>query len=513
MYFFINKYLFSSAIAVLLFQFCSCMTIFPMGQDTFSFMISTSPRTEVEKILCTRESDDNSTCFFSNIDNSFGFYQELNEMVDNKKSEIKKIYFKNSEMKNIPKELTDKFINLETLDASQLRLARLEKIDFFSFCKIKYLNASHNKISDISSTNIPPFMNRLINLDLSHNVIDRIDDDAFTLNVNLKYLNLSHNRIGKISTGFLKVMQNLEILKLDNNRITEITGFLSGIQMNLIELHLQNNNLKKFNPSIFPLATYLDLSFNDLEDVLDVSGSSFLSQLNIKSNLLSHLKINKKLQFLDASDNEEKSFKINFNENKILSQLNLSNLDIPNYGKILKDISSLSNLTFLDFSKNSLEIFNFEEAKLPPSIEFLNLRQCSIYLLENWKNLIIFLPKLKSIDIRGNYLHCDDLLSIVKKYLKYDIIAGFDENIEENEFIAKNCASDHHKHKELEHSETKSENKILWLFLIICLLGYVIGALFYANKRFNIFNRVVTRSSGNGFIRHEFEPTTFNLQE
>ncbi|MFT8104066.1 hypothetical protein, partial [Salmonella enterica] len=86
--------------------------------------------------------------------------------------------------------------------------------------------------------------------------------------------------------------------------------------------------LKKFNPSIIPLTSYLDLSHNEIEEDLDFSKNN-LTELKVSNNLLQNLKINKNLFILDASSNEGSSFQIDFNGNKELNKLILSNLNIP----------------------------------------------------------------------------------------------------------------------------------------------------------------------------------------
>lgn len=461
-----------------------------------------------EGFKCAREND-NSTCYFTGITESYYFYSDLEtySRVDSNRPLIKNIYFKNSKMNNIPKELTIYYKSLTILDASKLRLSRVENQDFFSDCKIQHLNASYNKIHEIPK-GLNNGMRDLSNLDLSHNIIDRIDDEAFNYKENLKFLNLSNNRIGKISMSFLYNLRGLEILKLDNNRITEITGYVEDLSMNLKELYLQNNNLKQFYPRIIPSATYLDISFNEIEDDLDFSTSKLI-ELYVKSNLLPSLKINRELQILDASDNEEKTFKINFNSKTDLKKLSLSNLDIPSFKNILKSTQNLHNLTFLDLSKNSLGNFDLADLYLP-SVETLSLRQCSIFTFKNWDELLNIFSRLKSIDIRGNYIKCEEMQSIVDKFRESGIIAGLKDQ-DEKDFVKKNCASDHHKHKEQEFEDKKVEVKVLWAFLILFLLGYVAGACYFVNKRYGIISRLKERNNKISYSNHhEIDTSQFS---
>ena len=234
-----------------------------------------------------------------------------------------------------------------------------------------------------------------------------------------------------------------------------------------------------------------------------------LIELYVKSNLLPSLKLNRELQILDASDNEEKTFKINFDSKPDLKKLSLSNLDIPSYKSILKSTQNLHNLTFLDLSKNSLGNFDLADLYLP-SVETLSLRQCSIYSFKNWDELQSIFSRLKSIDIRGNYIKCEEMQSIVDKFRASGFIAGLKDQ-DEKDFVKKNCASDHHKHKEQEFEDKKVEVKVLWAFLIFFLLGYVGGACYFVNKRYGIINRVRQRTNENSYSsHHEIDTSLFS---
>lgn len=459
---------------------------------------------------CAREEGNNSTCSFSDVTESYYFYSDLNTYAQSHTDlgSITNIYFKNSKLNNIPKELTIHFPNIVWLDASNIRLSRLEKQDFVGSCKIKFLNASFNKIHEITKDiNHISGMRDLNNLDLSHNIIDRIEDNAFHYRETFLYLNLSNNRIGKISSNFLKSLKGLEILRLDNNRITEITGNIDDISMNLKELYLQNNNLKIFYPSIIPTATYLDLSFNDLQDDLDVSATK-LEELYVKSNLLPSIKLNAELEILDASDNENQNFIFKLNFKSGLKKLSLSNLDVSSMKNIFAEIKNCYNLMLLDISKNNLGTFNFGDFYLP-SLETLNLRHCSMYSIINWDKVTTAFKRIKSIDIRGNYLHCDFMEDFVSKYSKSVTIEGL-KDVSEKDFVSKNCASDYHKHKEAEHDSTKVEANILWFLVIFFLLGYIVGGLYFANKRFYLIQKVKERVTARGSFHNEIDTSQFN---
>lgn len=428
-------------------------------------------------------------------------------MVDFGKTKITKIYFKKCELTNIPKELTMRFSNLINLDASSIRLARLMNYDFVEYTRIKFLNVSFNHISSLVKKGIPIFMNKLISLDMSHNVIDRIDDDVFTYYEDFKILNLSYNHIEKIGFEFLKSVRGLEVLKLDNNRIKEIYGDSDDLRMiSLKELHLQNNKLIIFNPWIIPSASYLDLNQNKIFEYLDFSINN-LNELYINNNQLEGIKINQNLLILDISSNTySTNFDINFNDNKVLQKLILSNLGNQNYVKYLKYLPQLHNLTYLDISQNKLEKFDFNSANLPKTLQTLIMLLCEIHSLTGYENFEKVLPNLKSIDIRGNNLHCDDMKDFVTKVNK-SLLVRFNELESADDYIKTHCNSEHFIHKEkdlLRQIEEKGSNKVLWAFVIIMLLGYVIQALYFINERFNVAEKIRERTIGNRNSHHSF---------
>ncbi|KAG5681914.1 hypothetical protein PVAND_011318 [Polypedilum vanderplanki] len=439
--------------------------------------------------FCIFDTENPTTCSFRDITDSTHLFRILsNNPVT---SNIKKIYFQRTTLTHLPKELTIAYTALDELDASYVYLWRFTNIDFAQTTKFKKLNMSHNQIHRVSSFASNGMIN-LENLDLSHNMIQSIDNDGIVYNENLKYLNLSDNRIGKLDRNFFKNIRSVKILNLSNNKISSLSCETCDFEMSFEEFYLQNNQLISFNPDFIKSTFIFDVSNNAITGEIDFSNSKLI-ELNIRGNALQYLTINDDLEMLDASDNTERSFDISFGNNKKLISLALANLDIVHYENIFAGLHQFEKLLNLDLSENNLEFFDLKAHNLPQSLQTFNLRRTDLHSLLNWKSLYSILPNLKEINIVDNYFSCSELPSILESLQEFNVnISGLSAANDKNKFVQQNCAADSHRKRN--HSkgacvQKSSNNTILWILLIICLSGYFIGAVIYANKVYNFIEK------------------------
>lgn len=110
------------------------------------------------------------------------------------------------------------------------------------------------------------FNSELLQLDLSHNVLEIIQYDLSILR-NLETLILSHNRLRYVAAP---VLGRLEVLNLSYNYLNVIPSeFFKGVG-NLTHIDLSNNRLIYFSPSQYPKTlSYLYLMHNKLS-ALDI---------------------------------------------------------------------------------------------------------------------------------------------------------------------------------------------------------------------------------------------------
>jgi Leucine-rich repeat (LRR) protein len=439
---------------------------------------------------CEPDNGDRRTCSFRDITDSRQLYSFLADIPFN--TDITKLYFQKATLTHLPKELTATYKELVELDASNVYLWRFTQIDFAEMTKFRKLNVSHNQIHRVES-NACRGMASLENLDLSHNMINAIDYDGINYLEQLKFLNLSHNRIGKLDGNFFKNVRGVEILNLSHNRISSLTCESCGFETKTREFYLQHNQLLSFTPELIKSVLIFDISYNNIEGEVDFS-SSRLTDLSIRGNSLQFLTINDDLQRLDASDNTERSFALSFGNNRALTSLALANLDIVHFEHILASLPQLDKLVNLDLSENNLESFDLAAHNLPQSLQTLNLKRTDLHSLVNWKSLQ--LPDLKEINIVDNFFGCSELPLVLAKFRELNVnVSGLAAAGSEQEFVKQNCAADSHRKRKQAAADGVSQsatgsNTLLWTFLIICVLGYVIGAALYFNDKYNFVGMI-----------------------
>lgn len=252
--------------------------------------------------------------------------------------------------------------------------------------KIHYQHRiKHLKISGFNFSKIPDkIFDRLLieKLDLQHNSIQTVSDNAFEGIIGLEYLDLSENFLTQIQNKAFKSLESLNTLILSKNKLSIIVsdGF-SGLG-SLKTLDLSYNQFTELNNIIFKpfeatLETlflsgnrleilpdlnvlqelyYIDVSYNIVSDLIDYCIPQRTKALILSNNHLKQIKketfsMNYNLVFLDLSSNliseiEKKSF-----ENMInLRILRLAN----NFLNYFPDLRHLVNLAELDLSNQNL---------------------------------------------------------------------------------------------------------------------------------------------------------------
>ncbi|XP_055305908.1 uncharacterized protein LOC129570360 [Sitodiplosis mosellana] len=142
-------------------------------------------------------------------------------------------------------------------------------IIIFPFWRLSKMNFSYNKLSRLDK-DIFAELGELTHLDLSHNSIQTMHDDAFENNTKLKVLNISGNHLQNTQKLIDMLGIPIETLDLSLNFIGPIKTQTFERFYNLKYLNLSQTNLSNFVFSTFyhqrSLET-LDLSFNRLKKV------------------------------------------------------------------------------------------------------------------------------------------------------------------------------------------------------------------------------------------------------
>lgn len=109
--------------------------------------------------------------------------------------------------------------------------------------QIKVLDLSNNNITEIRYFEFTHHSHHIIQLILSHNSIEKIDEGALSSLLGLKELNLSRNSLAGVTEDMFQGLRNLKVLDLRYNQLQWIHKMAFTDMPNLEVLWLQKNNL------------------------------------------------------------------------------------------------------------------------------------------------------------------------------------------------------------------------------------------------------------------------------
>ncbi|KAK7496128.1 hypothetical protein BaRGS_00012538 [Batillaria attramentaria] len=276
------------------------------------------------------------------------------------------------------------------------------------------LSASTNNLTNVQRLN-NPYLKQLRTLDISHNYITAVPDDAFQHVPQLQELDLSDNVLLTLSQNAFRGLLHLTRLVLRHTGLYALSDTLLSHAPYLVTLDLSQNSLPTMPSSALSQTaqlTFLDLGYNKLATVMNHSMAelSQLKKLSLRNNQLSRLEPAafsglQQLQNLDLRHNHLllghgayppgvfsplialQSLHINYNDHtykgsypeNVLALRSLKNLSIDVFHDVkfgegfsmltsltclkLGDICNLRRLkneTFTAFKNSSLEIVQIE---------------------------------------------------------------------------------------------------------------------------------------------------------
>ena len=288
------------------------------------------------------------------------------------------------------------------IPVDQLQLA----LDDLSISSLEKLSLSKMNITDIYNFFSQSQHKNLLELTLSHNRIQTIEDRTFYYLVKLKYLDISFNYLTQLNN--LDGLSSLEYLNLSHNQLRSISEMLFEELSLLRVLDISHNRLAHIDNT--PFQTLFDLQslfvgYNELTALTITTGFENLETLSVQSNKLQSMVsvgMLMKLKNLDMSDNEIAFVGPNtFSQGQSLKVVNLSHNSISVIdGNAFAD----SIVEVLDISYNkltSLHNYGLQEAKTiyakanfvkNISVDALH-RQNTLFELNIEQNQISWLPR------------------------------------------------------------------------------------------------------------------------
>ena len=110
---------------------------------------------------------------------------------------------------------------------------------------VSNLVLSYNRISDLDNNVLGLMFPKLITLDLSHNLLDKVTKTSFNNLTSVQLLHLEYNKINSITDDAFVSFSNLSHIFLNNNILDQITLALFENMTKLFGLELSNNHIKR----------------------------------------------------------------------------------------------------------------------------------------------------------------------------------------------------------------------------------------------------------------------------
>lgn len=298
---------------------------------------------------------------------------------------------------------------------SQIRDKKFPPLLFYHFCRLKSLNMPSSELKNIEAQDFAN-ANELLSLNLSHNIIDRIDSDTF-VNMSLNNIDLSFNEIESIDECAIQLTR-FEYLFLQNNRLKclKIDKFVFTTLEDTEEISMIAPDSPLYTVPMYTC----DLSNNQLTNENNDSIGVRSEQVYFQNNDLDSLIIFPQTKLLDASNNRisklilvttDDRFQLNtlqLSHNRLTSVSDftkfraLNSVDLSfNWIETLETdvFSTMEYLTKVLLNNNRFKHFQFSVFNLN-QLEYLDISHNNINEFED----ILESPSLKELHIQSNIL-------------------------------------------------------------------------------------------------------------
>lgn len=259
--------------------------------------------------------------------------------------------------------------NIENIQKIQLEFQNLTKIKSSAFSaafNLEEIDLDHNQILYIGEDAFIDLQN-LTTLSLSKNNLTVIRSNTFAGAINLRRLNLNQNKIERIEDGGLN-LPNLENILLQNNRLKTLSGSLFIGTPRLKEAVLEENELTQINEAFTHLhgLEILVLDYNRIEDInlIKFAHLASLEQLSLrksgfklKENTDLQIQSDSKLETIDLAENGITDGNLLISKLKLFRGLQVINAEyneIPKIGSIFDLRKTFPDLQIVNLSYNPI---------------------------------------------------------------------------------------------------------------------------------------------------------------
>lgn len=346
---------------------------------------------------------------------------------------FRKFSFVNVEFKEIPTGFFERFTSVESLDASENKLEKLERDTFKQAASLKILSVSFNKITSLSNM-LFYYLVKLEHVDLSNNKIATLKSGVFEdCSKSLVQIDVSYNQITSISEEILDILGKSDQVRINfsRNQIKIIEKQQTSLDSNkeFNKTDFSYNKLESFDYKIIA-SNNIDLNNNKLEGCLDLENTT-ISSLNISMNNFTQLVVGS-IEVLDISENlflrnltikesqNLKTFKAqNTNLDQILnfvkniSSLEILDLSYARLGRLkIDDFAELTSLKELYLKKTDITNVNYGTFSHQKGLKVLDISENGFGSID--LQMLSGLLQLERLDISGNNLTKLDLYDSVR---------------------------------------------------------------------------------------------------
>ena len=320
---------------------------------------------------------------------------------------LTELYLQNNSISVLPPGLFNALGSIVLLDISHNEITShwIGPETFADLTRLVNLDLSFNRMSRIDAQTFRSQYSLEV-LQLHHNEIESIADNAFQSLYNLHTLVLSHNRLTRIDSLSLSGLHVLNILALDSNKLDAIDGNAFKNISNLMELNLSYNKLESVPTAINTLQYLrsLDLSYNRISQIDNASyqGVEQLYGLNLEANQIGNLSKGvfqelPSLRILNLAKNKIQGIEQGtFDDVPDLHALRLDSNYIVDINGLF---SNLRDLLMLNISVNKIGWFDY--ALIPIGLQWLDIHENQVENLGNYFELENVL-KLRTLDASVN---------------------------------------------------------------------------------------------------------------
>ena len=320
-------------------------------------------------------------------------------------------------------------VNMERLYLALNKITKLKSNQFISLQKLKYLDASRNKIKVIEPGAFTSNPVGLSEINLGNNEITMLRDDLFNGVPfrNLKEINLENNHILQLPKCIFasNMFPNLTFLNLDRNSISRIPSLPNFNLPSLRYLSLKHNKVTSISPYMFNSSKWISLEF------LDLTGNRIS---NIPSNLFSSKSL-QHLKSIDFSKNSLKGLSEGLLNNPVLTSLaniNLARNEIEFLQEGILNYGHLRKLWHLRLNNNKIKTLPRKFLQNPvlfKSLELLDISNNEIHVIpsgffQNLQSLIILRMKNNSIKHLAANMFPNTFDNLLRLDLSYNEISS-----------------------------------------------------------------------------------------